>query len=594
MYVKNISQILNLKGEPRVNLNKDSFVSGKILTLSQGKGVVQLNNGTMLPSVFIMDENLQENKNYRFQVKDYSEDKIVLKVIPNNEVKESTPTDISKIVEKLNLPKDVGQDIISKLIKFSVPAKDENILNIFNNYNFIKEVRTLSNQDLLNLLNNLSSSNFTENSKEFIAFKNMLSVFNNIDLDFLSLLEQNNIPATLDNINKMKDFIDKPLTINNFINDVSNSNLTKSLTSGLDATSLETLSAKHNIPLYSLKAILSYIDDNNVDLYNMSPKNAGDIKSLIGQSDNLKIFNVLMSSLKNINLLINLNSKDESTMDTLIKSLSNNLGITPEKSSLINVSIALKENPTLTNMLLNSDISNKDLLNLTQKIMKNPMLTEFSDEFTILKEVNKGALQDILSVKYTRTDKLENLIIKSLTGFIGSKEPISGNVQNLSNAINILKDNPDIMSKLSNGSFLPLSENLDINKMLSLNYTMLNFNFLDKQNLYKNNIIIKNKHSAKYIDINDVKLYISVESTNLGLIEGYVSKKFNDISINLKANDNAIKPIKNKLFRLENKLKDMGYTIINISIDPSKESSDILSLSSFFSDRTYTDLDVKA
>ncbi|MEF9951321.1 MAG: hypothetical protein RR840_01430 [Clostridium sp.] len=594
MYIKNISQILNLKGENRVNITKDSFISGKILSLTDGKGVVQLSNGAMIPSVFIMDNNLLENKNYRFQVKEYSDEKIVLKVANPDVKEESKTSDVNKILEKLNIPRETGQDIISKLIKFSIPARDENILNVFNNYNFIKEIRNLNPNELLNLLNNLTSSNFTEDSNEFIQFKNILQVLDNIDLDFLSLLEQNKIPATIDNISKMKSFIDKPFMLNDFLSSVKSSEFITSFSNTLDKNGLELLSQKLNIGPDNLKNILNYLEENNVDLYNMTSKDTATINTLISQGDNNnKIYNDLLSSLKNINLLNNLNKSDESTLNSIINSLSKSMNLNVDKSTLSNICIALKDNPALTNTLIGSELNSKDLLNLCQKILKNPLLTESSQEFLILKEVNKGAFQDLLSVKYTRADRFESLIVKSLSEFLGSKEAVKGNLQTLNQAGVILKDNPDIFSKLG---FLPnhqLGDSFDINKLLSLNYTMLNFNFLDKQNLFKNNIIIKNKHSSKYIDINDVKLYVSVESNSFGLIEGYVSKKFNDISINLKANDNAIKPFKDKVYLLKNKLQDMGYNLINVSIDSFNEPSDILSLSDFFSNGTYVDLDVK-
>lgn len=600
MYIKNISQILNLKNEDKQNLTKGNQIYAKVLSLTDNKGVVQLQNGSFLPSVFLVNENIEENRTYRFQVKEYTEDKIVLEIVGKEGSEESKKSDITRILEKLNLSISEGNDIISKLIKFSIPAKDESILSIHNNYNFLKELKNLSTSELLNLISNLTGKTVTEDSNEFLAIKNIMNILNDVDLDFLTFLEQNKIPATLENILKVDSFMKNPLIQNDFITSIQSLNTEVNVNNldfnFLDDSTVNNLSKESNISKDTLKSIINFIKDNNIDLNNITENQKNTIISLLSKDSSSpnKSFDVLTNSLKNLTILSDLSTKDDALSTKLIDSIKTSTGILVDKNSVKDISLLLKENPSLTTILKNASSESSDFLKLCQSITKNPNLTEDSHEFILLKEFSKGNLDEVLNIKYSRADKLESLIIKSFITESAAKGMVNGKISTMDLSLNTLKENPELASKLPQNILNLLNENVDINKYLSNNYTMFNFNFLTNENFYKNSIIIKNKHSSKYIDINDVKLYISVDTNNIGLVEGYVSKKLNDISVNLKANVDYIPTIKNGINKLQNKLNNMGYNVINVSVEPAKNSATILTLSDFFSDGTYLDLDVRA
>lgn len=600
MYIKNISQILNLKGEDRQNLTKGSQVYAKVLSLTGNKGVVQLQNGSFLPSVFLVNENIEENRTYRFLVKEYTEDKIVLEIVGKEGSEETKKSDISRILEKLNLSLSEGNDIISKLIKFSIPAKDESILNIHNNYNFLKEIRNLSNAELLNLISNLTGKTLTEDSKEFLALKNILNALKDIDLDFLTFLEQNKIPATLENILKVDNFIKNPLIQNEFISSIENLNSNKMVFNldfnSLDNSTVTNLLKESNINRDTLKSVIAFVKDNNIDLNNMTENEKKSIISLLSKDSSTpnKSFDVLVDSLKNLNILNNLTKNDEAFSKNIVQLIKNSTDIQVDKNIVKEVSLLLLDNPSFETTLKNSSsLDSASFLKLCQTVTKNPNLTENSQEFIILKEFSKGNLDEILNIRYSKADRLESLIIRSLMAEASSKEILNGKLSTMNLSLSTLKENPELLLKLPPNIVNFLNENVDINKYLSNNYTMFNFNFLTKENLFKNSIIIKNKYSSKYIDINDVKLYISVDTHNIGLIEGYVSKKLNDISLNLKADIDHIPSIKKDINKLQYKLNAMGYNLINISVEPSQNNTTLLTLSDFFNDGSYFDLDVR-
>ncbi|KMT20858.1 hypothetical protein [Clostridium cylindrosporum] len=600
MYIKNISQILNLKGEDKQNLSKGSLISAKVLSLSEGKGVVQLQNGVILPSIFLIDDSVEENKSYRFKVKEYTNDKIILEILNKEGSNNAKKSDIGIILEKLNISKSEGQEIISKLIKYNIPATNENILNLHNNFNFLKELRGLSNADLINLINGLTGKVIDENSKEFLALKNAINLLDNVDLDFLTFLEQNKIPATLENILKVNDFFKNPMLLNDFIENVQSLDINK-LTCNLDInflddSTVENLCDQLKVTKENLGDILKFLKDNSIDINNITKQDLLNIQTLIPKENSSfsKSFEPFINSLKNLILLNELSLKDDSLSENISKSIKNSIGIDIDKSVIKDVSLAIRENPSFSASIKSSLPESSDFLRLCQNITKNPSLKENSPEVLILKEFSKGSLDEILNIKYSKADKFESLLLKSFTlDTASSKDILSGRLSSMNLSLSTIKDSPEVISKLSPQLLNLLGDNLDVNKYLNNNYTMFNFNFYTNENLYKNNIIIKNKYSSKYIDINDVKLYISVETKNMGLIEGYVSKKFNDIILNLKVNKDYITQIKQNIKKLETKIINMGYNVVNISIEPSSAPATLVGLSDFFSEGVYSDLDVR-
>ena len=253
--------------------------------------------------------------------------------------------------------------------------------------------------------------------------------------------------------------------------------------------------------------------------------------------------------------------------------------------------LALSENPQLANKLNLS--SEKDFLSICREITKNPLLNEKSSEFIVLKELASGNLNKLINIKQENTNPIEKMLLNSLNITQSSKDSAELKFSSINSILNNIKDFPESISKLPFQFLNSVMENVDINKYMYNNYSILNFNFKLSDNLYKNNIIIKNKYSNGYIDINDVKIYISVENEKIGLVEGCVSKNFKTININLNVNKKYINDFIKTINILKNNLSNIGYSDCNIKIDSLNEKLDILSLSNFFNDDTYFDLDVK-
>jgi hypothetical protein len=106
-------------------------------------------------------------------------------------------------------------------------------------------------------------------------------------------------------------------------------------------------------------------------------------------------------------------------------------------------------------------------------------------------------------------------------------------------------------------------------------------------------VLIKHKYkNSKHIDINDVKVFITLETPNLGVVENYLYKKNNDIMVNIKVEDKFVSLFKNNILLLKDRLKSKGYNPLNISVERLKNKNNMVGLSSFFNEYILKELDV--
>lgn len=397
MYIKNINSLLKENNILKSNLFKGNIIKGNILSLENGKGVIKLYDGTIIPAIFISENKLELNKGIKFKITDFDEENIILSALSDNDEK-TFEGSIDQIVKRLNLPSKQGRNIIESLIKFNLPASDDNILSIYKNISFIDSVNQMSDEDILSFLANHCSINAGKDSKEFLIAKNYFRSLSNIDTDFLCFLMENDIIENPENILKTQKYIKDGFFLNKLMDTIEK--------------------------MFSLKV---------------------------------------------------------------------------EKSKIF----SLKQ--------------------LVEIVSKNP-------------------------------EKLE----KQTSEFI-----------------------IDTMDKI------------DIFKKVVNNYNIYSFNTFWKENIFKNSVVIKRKYkNSKYINPDDVKLFIAIETPKLGLVESYVYKKNSDMLINFKVNEKHLSIFKSHTQLLKKSLESKGINLLNISIEALEDKNDIIGLSSFFNDNFLKELDV--
>jgi hypothetical protein len=523
MYVKKIGQILKSNTTLNVKPLDGSTIYGKVLINEKGSGTVKLYDGTIIPAIFISENEVEKDKYIKFIVQSFDGDNFVLKALEDNGEPQGEKS-LNTILQDLNIPFEDGRKIILNLIKYNVPATNTNLNNLFENINFLNSIKALKNSDILVFLRKHIDENITENSVEFKEAKAIFSQLKDIDLDFLSFSLENDIPQDPINLLKTQAFMKNKFFFNSFIDNIKNSMLTLNK----------------------------------------------DVKSFVSMENNST--SVLDSPAKLI--LSNLINNNDPAFTGLHQDVKDALMNIIEKTHL---SVS---NPPL----LGQDQSTSGL----HKAVSPRALTENTTN-TILSNYIK-----LLDKKPSETERLIiNAIINNLSKNVGiDKKNIE--VKTLDEAISILKESKEMFSLTSPEAYHKLLDNFNTLKDLSNNYNMYFFNLYNGDNIFKNNIIIKNKYKgSNYIDINDVKAYITVDTKNLGKIEGNLYKKNDDISIAFNVNSEFVSLFKNNLLILKKALKEYGYNFINLTVDKINTDKNLLPFSDFFNESILKELDVK-
>ncbi|HBX48827.1 MAG TPA: hypothetical protein DEF85_08055, partial [Clostridiaceae bacterium] len=186
-----------------------------------GKYAIKLYDGTIIPAIFLDNLKLNPDLYSRFYIKGFSDDILLLKVEPEkNET--NNVNSFESILQKLDIPYEKGKDIIMSLLKFNLPASNENILSIYKNIEFINKINNFNDEHIVNFLKENINSTINYDSIEFKVGKEVFNLFKNVDVDFLTFLVENNLDINIDNLCDTSNIIKDKFSINNFIDECKN------------------------------------------------------------------------------------------------------------------------------------------------------------------------------------------------------------------------------------------------------------------------------------------------------------------------------------------------------------------------------------
>lgn len=439
MYIKNISQLLKLTPTLGNKLQEGTTLSGKLLSIENNKGTIKLYDGTIIPAIFISENDVDKDNFNKFMITGFDgENYSVRQLQSGNDSASKTEKSMDSILKDLHIPMDDGKKIIMSLIKYNLPATNENINKIYKSLSFVNNIKDMGDEEILQFLKRQVGEEIEQDQPEFSIAKDMFSSLRKVDEDFLSFLLENDIDPTPEDIGKAQNFLSNKLLLNSFID------------------AIKTTAGDHSTenPIAKLQQLMDSLPANEEKL--------------------------------------------------IVEALLNNL----------HQSIA------------------------------------------------------------------------------GSKGKLS--VATLQETIELFKGTRELFKFESDTSYKKLMDNLDILKKLDNNYSMYFFNLYDVNNLFRNNLIIKHKYkNSKYIDINDVKAYLSVDTKMLGLVEGNLYKRNSDISIAFNVNSEHVPFFQSNTNVLKKTLKALGYQIVNLSVEPHKADGNALPFSDFFNESVLRELDVK-
>lgn len=268
----------------------------------------------------------------------------------------------------------------------------------------------------------------------------------------------------------------------------------------------------------------------------------------------------------NENIKKDINNKDINNKDINIKDITS--------KDIINKNISNKDNAP-------KDIYNKDIVN-KEVIDKNG---------NRINELTKEVLGNELSKATPKNSEIENRILSTKDAVSASLNKTSEENKNiLKDVVRILKTEGDLSDKLMSLIKENISEVKVFNK-LSEEYYYANVPVKINKDQYPCKIIVKDKRKdGKKLDSKNLKMIISIDTKNIGKIDGYLTVLERKLDINLKCDENCVKILSMEKDKLSSNIENMGFSV-NIKVIKKEEEVSLSTCRDFFNTGAKISLD---
>ncbi|WP_111930941.1 hypothetical protein [Clostridium tertium] len=527
-------------------------------------------------------------------------------------------------------PKEIDEFISKYLMGKGIPQNSEEGIKINNVLKeFLSEFKTLSYEDILLFIENdmeFNKENIKGYNNLFKGKENLIKVLDNIS---------NSIP-------ELNDFSKKNMLENNL----------KQSIKGLDTSTISPKSIDvdgQNIEEQRISKISQYINGQETsinnklanDVYQKSDTGNSKVsilsllKSISGKSEDL-----LNTSLKEIltNRRMEFTSSKFDRVFNLINTMKpeeliNKLKETISEFNEIGAKNIVDDFSDYLNKTNNETLGVKEALDFSkgqlEKVLSSVMgkgITLTEEEFLKLKDVinlkNQGIIDNevsqdqigndlakdiltkdsIIGLNSNNIDKVNinenNIINKNLTTSIPTKElveaslnkGVEGSKEIIKDLISNLKSESLISEKILDIIKNNISDIKVFNKISSeYYYADIPVNIRERE--YPCKIIVKdNRKEGKKIDSTNVKMVVTVETKNLGTVDGYMQVLDKKINIELKCEEKFVKIIDITKSKLVNNIENMGF-LVNVKVSKKENEVSLTTCRDFFSSNAGISLD---
>ena len=526
-------------------------------------------------------------------------------------------------------PKEIDEFISKYLMGKGIPQNSEEGIKINNVLKeFLGEFKTLSYEDILLFIENdmeFNKENIKGYNNLFKGKENLIKVLDNIS---------NSIP-------ELNDFSKKNMLENNL----------KQSIKGLDTSTIIPKSIDvdgQNIEEQRISKISQYINGQETsinnklanDVYQKSDTGNSKVsilallKSISGKSEDL-----LNTSLKEIltNRRMEFTSSEFDRVFNLINTMKpeeliNKLKETISEFNEIGAKNIVDDFSDYLNKTNNETLGVKEALDFSkgqlEKVLSSVMgkgITLTEEEFLKLKDVinlkNQGIIDNevsqdqigndlakdiltkdsIIGLNSNNIDKNineNNIINKNLTTSIPTKELVEaslnkgaeGSKEIIKDLISNLKSESLISEKILDIIKNNISDIKVFNKISSeYYYADIPVNIRERE--YPCKIIVKdNRKEGKKIDSTNVKMVVTVETKNLGTVDGYMQVLDKKINIELKCEEKFVKIIDITKSKLVNNIENMGF-LVNVKVSKKENEVSLTTCRDFFSSNAGISLD---
>ena len=609
--IGNSYNINNKKISSKLTFESGERFSGRVVRKDGNDGVIiKLRDGWEF-NAEIEDEISDFNDFQRFEVVGFEDGKLKLKLLSKNIENNNKE---NSIISNMLLKNGLGEedtDLIKDMLKFNIPINKESIKEIKGLINFLNRLSINSNEGKEFISKFLASKGLDENS---IEGQNIKTLLNNFFDDYKSMTKEdvllfyeNNIDFNSENIKAYNNIFNGENKLFNNINDLQSIFNDEGLSNKLNREFSE---EDNNVLKY--KDINNSIkEDYKNNEKNIESKIASNSYQKLDGSSKINLLSILKSipgyeeeylntALKDIlsNNKEKFNNIEFDKAFSIIENISSKEFIDDIKKELSNYSLDKENNlkfnkSDIENLLLNKlgkfielnekeFIKIKDIINLASKDIE----IKDNNEKSISTEIN-NVLNKEIEDRYI--DNKLNMDIKENIKDIGSiKKEVLKDVINL---INDLKEEvlpKDIANFLKNN----INEIKLFNK-LSLEYYYADIPININQKDYPCKIIIKDKRKDdKRIDGSNVKMIITIDTSNLGIIDGYIRVLDKKLDIELKCEEKYTKLIEENKEILNLNIKRLGF-LVNINISKKEKEVSLSNCREFFNEEFGVSLDRK-
>lgn len=592
----------------KLNLNVGESFSGKISKIDKESGEILIKVLDGVEILANLEGNIDEEilgKLIRFDVIENENGKIKIKLSNNDDSG-------SEIIDKNNSQGEIEEsDLLSKLLKYDIEINKENVTRTNSILNFLEKINENPNEIDKFIDNILNSKSIDKNSSRGIEIKDILkdffTSFKELNKNEILTFIENNIEFTKENIQGYKKVFNEKNGLNNLVesmkNEISNLKLENGI-SKTDNNKLEYLQKELDIKINKNEESKSNTLRPEIKINNLSEK----VKIYSNFEPNKNIIDVLrlFDSEKVINNELKLlDDLPENTKQDITNSVKEEFKEALKKSD-VNIISKQGENikKDISKFVLNSfgvelDLTDEDIKKFINEV-KSEDINESKNTINIDKEGNfrnSNNDKEVASKYSSISDDVKKDVIRDNTKEL-IKEQIKEKSNNLKENIKEIIASTRELEENKVGNKLIDIINKNIEEFKPYNNISGKYYYADiplnlMENMYQCKLIIKDDRAkGKKIDSKNVKMIVSVDTINMGMVDAYLTINEKSLYIDIKCDKEYVKMLDVGSRLLKEKINNMGY-MYNITVKEKVKELSLDNCNDFFNDFTISALDIK-
>lgn len=640
--IGNTYNVNNKRISSKLTFDTGEKFSGKIIKKEgSNEATIRLIDGWEFQAEIYGDLDSLGKGLTRFQVEGFENGKLKLKIIGEN-VKgdELNKGEFDEIILKEGLNKE-DINLLKDMVKFNIPLTKENIREIKGLIEFLNKINENPNEVKEFISKYLSSKGIAENTLEGNKINNILEEFftdfKMLSKEDLLLFFENNIEINNENIKAFNTIFKSDNSITKIIKEMASSipeletvaleernNIGKQIKNSIDSkvidenidyfididgkkedikvqsTSLEnkmgnvTYQKNEDNSKLSLLSILKSISGKTEDYINIELKDilinrrneftssefdkTFNLINKLKPEEFIKILKGFISEFKDVGELpvdkefsqVNnefldiketLKFTKEEVEGLLSKIMGKEINLTENEFSKLKDGIKLKYKETINQENSLNDILDYEKIDIIKESVKGNVNKD-TNEISILKNtIENQETKEIIKNSINKTGEESKSILRDLLVAIKSEGTVTDKIlESLKNNINEIK----LLNKISSEYY----------------YANIPINIKERE--YPCKIIVKDKREdGKKIDSKNVKMVITIDTKNLGIVDGYMKVLDKKIDIDLKCEEGYVKIIDMAKNKLLSNIENMGF-IVDVRVSKKEEEVSITTCRDFF------------